>query len=60
MTIAYPPELGFIDINPLILYYEFYLCHEKVNDNKEFSRGDSKPRQESRITTREVELFCGY
>ena len=34
-----------IDINPLIFYYEFYLCHEKVND-KEFSREVSKPRRE--------------
>ena len=52
MIIAYPPELNFTDINPLILYYEFYLCHEKVNDNKEFSRGDLKPHRESQITTR--------
>ena len=52
MIIAYPPELNFTDINPLILYYELYLCHEKVNDSKEFSRGDLKPRGESRIPTR--------
>ena len=42
MIIAYPPELNFTNINPLILYYKFCLCHEKVNDNKEFSHGDLK------------------
>ena len=26
-------------------------CHEKVHDNKEFSRENSKPRHESQITT---------
>ena len=50
--IAYPLELNFTDINPLILYYEFHLCREKVNDNKEFSQENSKPHRESCITTR--------
>ena len=27
-------------------------CREKADDNKEFSRENSKPRHESRITTR--------
>ena len=43
MIIEYPPELNFTNINPLTLYYEFYLCHEKIIDNKEFSCGDLKP-----------------
>ena len=42
MIIAYPLGSNFTNINPFILYYEFSLCCEKVNDNKEFSRGNSK------------------
>ena len=50
MIIGDPPELNLTDVNPLI-FTEFYFCCEKVNDNKEFSCGNSKPRHESQITT---------
>ena len=50
MIIEYSPELNFTNTNPLALYYEFYLSHEKIIDNKEFSCGDLKPRHESPIT----------
>ena len=41
-------------INPLIipLIFVFLSCCEKAHDSKEFSRENSKPRRESRITTR--------
>ena len=34
------------------MIFIFIACHEKAQDNKEFSRENSKPRTESRITTR--------
>ena len=39
----------------MIFFFDFLRCLEKVHDNKEFSRGNSKSRRESRITTRQVE-----
>ena len=51
MIIAYPLGSNFSNINPFILYYKFSLCCEKVNDNKEFSRGNSKLCCKSQITT---------
>ena len=40
--------------DPLIipLIFVFLSCCEKAHDSKEFSRENSKPRRESRITTR--------
>ena len=46
-----PFVLNITDINPWICCYGFLPCLQKVHDNKEFSRENSKPR-ESRITTR--------
>ena len=40
-------EINFTDIKPLIYYYEFLSSCEKVRDNKEFSRENSKPCCES-------------
>ena len=40
-------------IIPLIFF--FLSCREKAHDKKEFSREDSKPRRESRITTHQIE-----
>ena len=51
MIIAYPLGSNFTNINPFILYYEFSLCCEKVNDNKEFSCGNSKLCCKSQIMT---------
>ena len=33
------------------MIFIFLSCREKAYDNKEFSRENSKPRRESRITT---------
>ena len=51
MIIAYPLGSNFTNINQFILYYEFSLCCEKVNDNKEFSCGNSKLCCKSQIMT---------
>ena len=45
----------YLDVtNPLIIpmIFIFLSCREKAHDNKEFCRENSKPRRESRITTR--------
>ena len=45
-------DCNFKDININQLVFLFFLCcREKVDDNKEFSRGNSKLPRESRITT---------
>ena len=38
------------------MIFIFLSCREKAHYNKEFSREKSKPRRESRIMTRYVEL----
>ena len=40
-------------IDNFIDFY-FFSCRKKAHDNKEFSRGNSKPRNESGVTTRPV------
>ena len=45
-------DCNFEDINQLIFFFDFLRCREKVHDNKKFSRGNSKTRRESRITSR--------
>ena len=46
--------LNVTDPDPLIipLIFIFLSCHENAHDNKVFSSENSKPRTESRITTR--------
>ena len=43
-------------INPLI--FNSFCYRKRVHGNKKFSRGNSKPRCESQITTRSVELWA--
>ena len=42
-------------IGIILLCFIFLFCGEKSHDNKEFSRENSKPGRESRITIRQVE-----
>ena len=39
-------------ISPFISFLYFLPCYEKDHDNKEFSRGNSKPHCDSGLTTR--------
>ena len=55
MIIEYPPELNFYLYKSIDTLLRVYLCHEKVNDNNEFSCGNLKPCHESRISTCQVE-----
>ena len=44
-------DCNFEDINQLIFLFDFLCCCEKVNDNKEFSHGNSNPHCGSQIMT---------
>ena len=44
-------DLNFKGIKLIFIFFAILHCHEKVQNNTEFCRGNSKPHCDSQITT---------